>query len=46
MPTLEAAFVAGAMRGLMAVLVLAALVLVVSGPIRRRLPAERRVPAE
>jgi uncharacterized membrane-anchored protein YitT (DUF2179 family) len=46
LPTLDAAFLAGAMRALMAALVLALLVLLASGWLRRRLPAEKRAPAE
>ena len=46
LPALDAAFLAGAMRALMAALILALLVLLASGWVRRRLPADRRAPAE
>ncbi|HEX2726181.1 MAG TPA: HupE/UreJ family protein [Beijerinckiaceae bacterium] len=46
LPTLDAAFIAGAMRALMAGLILALLVLLASGWLKRRMPAERRAPAE
>jgi hypothetical protein len=46
LPTLDAALLAGAMRALMATLLLALLVLLASGWVKRRLPDEKRVPAE
>jgi hypothetical protein len=46
LPTLDAAFLVGAMRALTAALILTGLVMLVSGWLKRRLPAEKRVPAE
>jgi hypothetical protein len=46
MPSLDAAFLAGAMRALMAALILTALVLLASSVLKRRLPAEKCHPAE
>jgi hypothetical protein len=46
MPALDAAFLAGAMRGLMAVLILTALALVAGGLVRRLVLPEKRLPAE
>ena len=46
MPALDAAFLAGLMRGLMAALILTALVLLAGGLVRRLVPPEKRLPAE
>jgi hypothetical protein len=46
LPVLDAAFLAGLMRGLMAALLLTALVLVAGGLVRRLTPPEKRLPAE
>ena len=46
LPTLDAAFLASAMRGLMAALILTALVLLAGGLVRRLVPPEKRLPAE
>ena len=45
-PTIDAAFLASAMRGLMAALVLAAGVLAANGLVKRWLRAEKPVPGE
>jgi HupE / UreJ protein len=46
LPTLDAAFLAGVIRALMAALILAGLVLLASSMLKRRLPAEKHLPAE